>query len=277
MSERILVNGKQTDRITVNDRGLNYGDGLFETIAISNGELLNWCRHMQRLTASCQTLGIPEPDIHLLNKECLSLCEQSEKAVIKILISRGSGGRGYAPPSSAMSRRMISLHHWPDHPSEWTSRGIDIRLCQFRYGHQPQLAGIKHLNRLEQVLARAEWQDSEHQEGLVLDIEDRVIEGTMSNLFVVNGKDLLTPDLTRCGIKGCIRETLIELAPAKGFNIEITGLSLNDIYAADEVFLCNSIIGIWPVKRLEQQTFLPGEVTKQLQSCLIAQDLICPL
>ena len=277
MSEPILINGKRADRIAIDDRGLNYGDGLFETIAVSNGELLNWCRHMQRLTASCQTLGIPEPDIHLLNKECLSLCEQPGKAVIKILVSRGSGGRGYAPPSSATPHRIISLYHWPNYPSEWASRGIDIRVCRFRYGHQPRLAGIKHLNRLEQVMARAEWQDNEHQEGLVLDIEDHVIEGTMSNLFIVKGKDLLTPDLTQCGIKGCMRGTLMELAPAAGFNIKITGLSLDDIYAADEVFLCNSIIGIWPVKQLEQQTFPPGEITKQLQSCLIEQDLICSL
>ncbi len=277
MDNTVLINGKPATSIPIQDRGLNYGDGLFETVAVHQGTLLCWPQHQQRLLAGCKTLNIPPPDIGLLEKEANSLACNNDKAVIKIIITRGQGGRGYAIAEDMSPTRIVSLHLWPDYPATLFESGVNVRVCRFRYGHQPLLAGIKHLNRLEQVMARAEWQDAGIHEGLVMDISDNVIEGTMSNMFMVKHETLYTPSLTQCGIKGTIRQLILEYAAANDIKTKETDLSLQDIQTADEVFLCNSIIGIWPISRLEDKTFNPGSMTQTLHSSLINDHYICPL
>jgi 4-amino-4-deoxychorismate lyase len=193
-----MINGEIKELFPATDRGLHYGDGLFETIAVINGRPTLWQAHMERLQCGCELLGIPLPDLQQLHEEASSLCSSEERVVLKLMITRGSGGRGYRPPQDVLSQRILFRYPWPDSPD--LSHGIQLRVCQTPLACNPALAGIKHLNRLEQVLARAEWDDPAIHEGLMCDLDGRVKEGTMSNLFWVEDSQLFTPDLSRCGV-----------------------------------------------------------------------------
>ena len=258
----------ESELVPASDRGLQYGDGVFETVAVAGGRPQLWHLHMQRLQEGCRRLGITMPSVELLQAEAARLCDGQARAVLKIIITRGSGGRGYRPAADAQPRRILSLHPWPDYPPQWATDGVAVRLCTTRLGINPQLAGLKHLNRLEQVLGRAEWDDGAIAEGLMLDAEGHVIEGTMSNLFMVRGGVVHTPTVDRCGVAGVMRTRLLELLKQQGVRCEMRTLELTELGTADEVFLCNSIIGIWPVRRFEQYIYAPGPLTQRLQQAL---------
>lgn len=264
----MLIDGKDTDRIAADDRGLLYGDGLFETIAVRDGVPQLWAQHMARLQRDCVRLGIAPPAEELLLDEAQSLCAASEQAVLKIIITRGSGGRGYRPTPQSVPRRILSLHNWPVYPAHYWQQGIAVRLCGMRLGSNPRLAGIKHLNRLEQVLARAEWDDAAITEGLMLDTVGQLIEGTMSNVFLIRDGELRTPVLDRCGVAGVMRGHVVALAAELGISCAVMPLELEDVTQADEVFVCNSLIGIWPVRRFEERELVPGPLTRRLQQVI---------
>jgi 4-amino-4-deoxychorismate lyase len=265
---RIMINGQATDGISSLDRGLLYGDGVFETIAVENGRLRFFLRHLARLSSGCGRLGIPHPEENRLLEEALAVISGVERGVLKILVTRGCAGRGYRPARNAIPTRIIQLHPWPDYPGTCGGSGVRVRLCRQRLGHNPALAGIKHLNRLEQVLARGEWDDPGILEGLLLDGDDRLVEGTMSNLFLVRGQVLMTPDLTRCGVAGILRSVVMELAARESIPVEVRALGLDDLREAEEVFLTNSIIGIWPVSAVEDRPYRRGALTCRLQELL---------
>lgn len=277
MANNILINGKTNDLINVLDRGLQYGDGLFETIAIFQNELLCWDEHIARLVQGCERLKLSTPDVQQLKNEALSFSSSAEKAVLKIILTRGQGGRGYAPPDKTDVTRIVALYPWPQHPAENTDSGINTRLCQIRYSQNPLLAGIKHLNRLEQVLARSEWDDTDICEGIVMDTDDNIIEGTMSNIFYAKGNTLFTPDLSASGIKGIIRQKIIELSANLNIEISIQKIALPELLDADEIFICNSIIGVWPVKRIDVQEYQPGKMTALIKQKLVEQQIIAPI
>jgi 4-amino-4-deoxychorismate lyase len=267
----ILVNGKPREWIDITDRGFQYGDGLFETIEVCSGQavFLEW--HLRRLNEGCQCLAIPPPNFTLLRREIQTVCEHSALAgVLKIIITRGMGGRGYRQPDIIQPTRVLSLHPYPDYSPKFSSQGIVARFCTTRLGLNPALAGIKHLNRLEQILARAEWSDSSIQEGIMLDINDAVIEGTMSNLFYVQNNTLYTADLIYTGVAGVMREIIINLADAHKLNVIEHRFSKQDLLNATEVFICNSIIGVWPVKRIDNTPFAVGAITQCIQDWLSA-------
>jgi 4-amino-4-deoxychorismate lyase len=266
--QHTLVNGAVADTVAVTDRGLLYGDGVFETLAVIDGVPQLWARHIARLQEGCMRLGIMPIDAALLAEEAQRLCIAAERAVLKIIITRGSGGRGYRPDISCTPTRILQRHPWPDYPHTCATDGVAVRLCRLRMGHNPLLAGIKHLNRLEQVLARGEWDDPEIREGLLQDQHGNLIEGTMSNVCLVQGRQLLMPDLVRCGVAGVIRALLLELAAAQGIETAVRDVTVNELVMADEVFLCNSLIGIWPVARIDDQVCAPGKLTRQLQGLL---------
>lgn len=268
----MLIDGKDSDQIAADDRGLLYGDGLFETLAVKDGVPQLWLEHSARLQRDCVRLGITPPSAELLHTEALQLCNGQTRAVLKIIITRGSGGRGYRPPVPATPRRILSLHPWPDYPAQYAEQGVRVRLCTIPLGSNPRLAGIKHLNRLEQVLARAEWDDPEIVEGLLLDGAGRLIEGTMSNVFLVRHGQLLTPALDECGVAGVMRARVLELAGRLGIPAAVAPLQPGDVARADEIFLCNSLIGVWPVRQFEQQAFAVGPVTRCLQQAIESPD-----
>jgi 4-amino-4-deoxychorismate lyase len=246
----ILINGRRTELISVFDRGFQYGDGVFTTIKISRGRALFLDRHLQRLQRDSAQLGIAFPDCALLIGEAIALAEQQETGVLKIILTRGAGGRGYRYDSHANTTRVLSTHSMPKYSECYATDGIVARVCKTRLGHNPSLAGAKHLNRLENIIARQEW-DEEFQEGLVLDQDDFLIEGTMSNVFVKMEDRLVTPRLDRCGVNGVMRETLLDIAGVHEIPIEDCRISSTQLMSADEIFLTNSIIGIWPVRTLE--------------------------
>jgi 4-amino-4-deoxychorismate lyase len=268
----ILINGKQTTAIEATDRGLHYGDGLFETIEIINEQPVFLTQHLARLEAGCFVLKIPFPSKKLLIGDVSQLCKNITHGVIKIMLTRGSGGRGYRQPDPINVTRYIALHPYPNYPEGYQKEGISARFCTTRLGLNPLLAGLKHNNRLEQVLARTEWQD-EFQEGLMQNINGDVIEGTMTNLFVVKNQQVFTSKIVECGVKGIMREVLLEQTE---LSIKETILSKEDVLQADELFVTNSVIGIWPIRQLEAKTYPIGKLTQQLMiylSDLKTQDL----
>lgn len=265
-----LLNGEHRHCVDVTDRGFQYGDGLFETIGVSQGKPLFLGRHLKRLAEGCRRLLIPMPDRALIEAEARQLCQSAERAVLKLMVTRGSGGRGYRQPAPIVPTRLLGLHPYPDHPLHFQTDGIAARFCRQRLSINPSLAGIKHMNRLEQILARAEWQDDTFQEGLMLDTQDHVVEGTMSNLFIVKGGIMYTAPMTQCGVAGVMRELLMEFARQIGLPLFEQAIDQGAVWQADELFVSNAVIGVWPIKRLEAQAFSVGPLTRRLQDMLNA-------
>ena len=263
-----LVNGEPGERIPVSDRGLLYGDGVFETIAIREGRPQHWQRHVNRLQAGCTRLGIQPFESAQLAAEADTIIKGTDKGVLKLIVTRGSGGRGYRVAETAASTRIMQLHPWPEYPAANAEQGVKTRLCEIHLGHNPALAGIKHLNRLEQVLARQEWTDNDIREGLLLDAGGNLVEGTTSNLFIVSDGVLMTPDLSRCGVAGIMRTIILELAEQQGLDTRVTQISRQALLQADEVFLSNSLIGIWPVIAVGESMYRKGAITLQIQKLL---------
>ncbi|MCF6211174.1 MAG: aminodeoxychorismate lyase [Gammaproteobacteria bacterium] len=263
-----LINGIETCDIDAQDRGFQYGDGLFETLRIRANRPCLWSQHLARLAHGCGRLGLLMPDETLLRDEVDRLCRDEADGVLKIVLTRGSGGRGYRPPEDPTPTRLLTRFPAADYPPENRTQGVVVRICDTRLGLNPALAGLKHLNRLEQVLARAEWSDTDIAEGLMQDIEGNIIEGTMSNLFVVQAGILRTPGLSRCGVAGVMRARVMAEAEVLGIPVNEGRLGLRDLAAADEVFLTNSVIGIWPVRQLVGCDYVPGPLTTHLAAAV---------
>jgi len=278
-SASCLINGEPASRLDVADRGLHYGDGVFTTLAVRGGVPLFLSRHLARLQADAASLGLPFPGVSVLADEAHRLCVLHPASVLKIMLTRGTGGRGYRPPAHAAGTRVLSAHPWPDYSPEIREQGVKTRVCNLRLGLNPRLAGIKHLNRLEQVLARAEWCEEAVREGLLLDYEGFLVEGVMSNVFLVQGGRLRTPLLDRCGVAGVMRGLVLDAAEEAGLPVEQARLLPGDAFAADELFLTNSVIGVWPVCALEGRPFPVGGLTRLLAAridALAAAELACP-
>lgn len=259
-----LVNGQRGAFIDITDRGFQYGDGLFETISVLAGIPLYYSRHIARLKRGCVRLGIPFLDFKVLEQEVYSLCQESEKAVIKIQISRGAGKtRGFKYAEPMQPTRVVSLSPFPNYPKLLRTEGVLTRICNTRLGINPALAGIKHSNRLEQIIARAEWENAEIWEGVLLDADNFVVEGTMTNIFLVKGNTLYTPDIDRCGVAGIMRELVIGLAQRNDIDFVGGRITLGQLFDADELFLTNSIVEIIPVKQLDDKVYSIGFFAKR--------------
>ncbi|TVQ46036.1 MAG: aminodeoxychorismate lyase [Gammaproteobacteria bacterium] len=266
-----LIDGRRARSVPVGDRGLQYGDGLFETLAVVDGRVRLLPLHLARLAEGCRRLRLPAPPADLLAGELGRLARGQVRAVLKLIVTRGDGQRGYAPPQPTQPRRLLGRFAWPAWSRSHYTHGVAVRVCETRLGPNPALAGIKHLNRLEQVLARAEWRDARWQEGLMLDDGRRVVCGTMSNVFAVREGCLETPSLARCGVAGVMRGMVQREAARLGLPSREGELDLDALAAADELFLTNAIIGIWPIRRLGALTLRRGPVTRALQAALAEQ------
>ncbi len=258
-----LVNGLAAERISVLDRGMQYGDGLFETLAVHAGRPLLWERHMERLCAGCLHLGLAAPAETALRADVDRLCSGRERMVVKIILSRGCAGRGYAPPPNPSPTRVVSAWPWPDYSPRNARQGVAACWCRTPASINPALAGIKHLNRLEQVLARAEWA-SDYAEGLMCDPDGFVVEGTMSNVFAVSGGTLVTPDLSRSGVAGVMRAEVMAVAQRLGLCCREVRITAAELEGMDEIFLTNSIIGVWPVTTLGSGKYSIGRIARMI-------------
>ncbi len=245
----VWINGRESEPLDPLDRGLQYGDGLFETMAVVDGRLrfLDW--HLERLEEGARRLGIPLPASAALRAE-IAAALPSGSAVVKLIITRGQGARGYRPPTRAEPTRILAVHPWPDCAPANRTTGVRLRWCRTRLGRNPALAGIKHLNRLEQVLARAEWDDADVAEGLMMDDRDQVIGGTQANLFARIADDWVTPALVHSGVAGIMRRAFQAWCAGQGYPVVVRVLPEAELEQATAVLLTNSLIGAWPVREI---------------------------
>jgi len=262
---KVLVNGNEQISIDVRDRGFQYGDGLFETIAYRNNQLQLWDEHMQRLRRGCKRLSLSYVDESVWLDD-IEKCQLGNEAVIKLSISRGVSGRGYAYTTGDSVTRVTASFAMPVYP-EKNQQGITAIICKTPVSINTALAGIKHLNRLENVLARNEWHGSEIAEGFMFDHYGRLIEGTMSNVFCVLGDELYTPLLEHSGVAGVMRQRVIEFAKVLNVPVNIVDISKQNFLQMDAVFVTNSLIGIWPVKKIIEE----GEYVSFQQNRLLDQ------
>ncbi len=278
-----MINGVTTDYLNINDRAIHYGDGLFETILCSNNKLFYWKQHYQRLQLSSKKLKINCPDEQLLlgdiktllatNVNSASEISAKNSYAIKIIVSRGTGERGYKISKSKNENRLVFLSAIEaDYSSLLSSRLLmgDLYLCEQQVSINESLAGLKHLNRLENVLARNEWGYNKQShavnnkiiDGLMINANQHVIEGTMSNLFAVKDNQLLTPDLTQSGVKGIMRDEIINIANKMDIKVSIVNMSIDELLVMDELFITNSLIGMKSINKLIDTQYKEVNVTK---------------
>lgn len=250
-SEAILVNGVPSTTIDVMDRGLQYGDGVFRTIKADSGKPRWWKDHYRKLREDCEALGIQCPEEPLLEKEVDWIAARAGVGVVKIIVTRGAGSRGYRIPEQSSPERIVM--GFP--PSPALPEIVKVRWCDLRLPRQPRLAGVKHLNRLENVLARSEWNDPDIAEGLLMDEAGQVIGGTMSNVFIIEQGRLVTPDLSNCGVAGVARLRILRAAAVHGELAAIETIHPERLVAAEQVLLCNSLIEVWRAGKLGEKAW----------------------
>jgi 4-amino-4-deoxychorismate lyase len=269
---RKFVNGVEGGSVSVDDRGLQYGDGLFETMGASNGRVRRWPQHMARLAEGCRRLGMPPPPVELIDSDCQRALEGFGAAVVKLTLTRGPGPRGYPPPVDANPTRIVVSTAQQVSEAE-AARPLTLRVCETRLGRNPQLAGIKHLNRLEQVLAGAELRDTGADEGVMRSTDDRIVCATAANVFFVQDGQLFTPDITDCGVAGVMREVIFATATRLGLGINIGDYTLDALARADECFITNAVRGVRPVGCVAGvNTFKSSELTTRLRAATEAAD-----
>lgn len=247
MTSSLLINGQPADSLIASDRAIQYGDGVFTTIRIKDGELAFWSEHQRRLEQGLARLGI---DFH--EWDALGACSVKQAighsdAVLKILISRGSGGRGYLPPSPAKANWIISLHPMPSHYALWRQQGISLHLSPIQLAKQPLLAGIKHLNRLEQVLIRQHAQRQGWLDALVCDTDGMLVESSVANVFWRIGNTWYTPELSYAGVDGIMRQHLMRILQKQGDSLYQVRCAPSCLAQATQLLLCNSLMGVVPV------------------------------
>jgi 4-amino-4-deoxychorismate lyase len=268
-----LVNGSFDQEISALDRGFSYGDGVFRTMKIRDGQPVSWPFHYQKLVADCAVIGIVCPSAELLMLDIQQLFpidefDNAEVSVAKIIITRGEGERGYAPPAVTIPTRVIIKSAMPIYAETYYVQGIRLHLCETRLALQPKLAGIKHLNRLENILARMEWREESIFDGLMLDTNANVIECTMSNIFVRVGGHLYTPDLSQCGVAGITRQRILGLESLLGLTCSQATLTLPELLSADEVLICNSLYGAFQVTAVGNQTWEQQNLASKIRNIL---------
>ena len=263
MSLGALVDGRAGEAVPLSDRGFCYGDGVFETLRVRDGRPVWWQAHIDRLARGCAALGMDAPAPDLLRAEVATLCEGQADGVLRLVLTRGDGTRGYLPGQAGV-RRVLSLHAAP--PPRGTA--LSVGWAALRLSIQPRLAGIKHLNRLEQVLAARDCAEQRWDDALLCDAEGAATSAIAGNVFLVRAGRLETPLLDRCGVAGTCRAWVLAARP----ECRVARLSRDDVDQADELFLCNSVRGILPVARLGERELGTGPVTRALMRQLAREE-----
>lgn len=252
-----LLDGQAVSSDLFAERGLHFGDGLFETIAIIDGIACQWERHYLRLREGCHRLSLPAPDAQQLADEVAQLSAGLTRAVLKIIVTAGRVTQGYARAPDLRIRRWLQTSPWPSSSVYAEQSPLRLQLCHIRLGSQPLFAGIKHLNRLEQVMARNELSGTAH-EGVMCDQLGNVVEGISSNLLLREGDDWFTPVLSDCGVAGVVRGLVMDMADSHGQSVRPVKVSVDKLLAADAVYCTNSLLGVRPVEQIDKQKFAVG-------------------
>lgn len=260
-------NGQQQDVVPVGDRGFQYGDGIFTTIRIRQGQCQLLADHLQRLRDGASYFKLPFDDWPLLAEEIQSIASQAcaAEAVLKVVLSRGPGGRGYSSEGCVETHRTLTLTEAPGHYASWRHDGIDLGISGLGMGLNPSLAGMKHLNRLEQVLARQEIDEQDWQDAVMLDIDGYVVECNVANVFWRYDQVIHTPSLSLAGVDGIIRQQILSWCEQRQYQVEIERFPLDHLMMADEVWICNSLMGVVPVNSVDGQRFVSQEFSNRLQ------------
>jgi 4-amino-4-deoxychorismate lyase len=258
------IDGAPTDVVPVSDRGLHFGDGLFETISIRNGRARFLAAHLERLATGCRRLHLPfDFGQELLRDIDAAIAKAPSLAVLKLIVTRGDARRrGYAPQGGEVPRRVVSLYAAA--PRSIPDQGVDLHLSSIVSGDQPALAGIKHLNRLENVLAAREARGAGAFDALMPGADGRIVSGAMSNLFIVAGNELRTPLLDRAGVAGVMRSVVIRECGHLGLALAQRVLLPRDLATADEVFITNALIGVVPVRRVGEHAFKMNAISRRI-------------
>jgi 4-amino-4-deoxychorismate lyase len=260
------VNGDAGGTLSPLERGLHYGDGLFETIACVGGRARLLALHLERLAQGCARLGIAPQNPQTLRAEIARAAGEAPRAIVKLLLTRGPArARGYRPSGAERPTRITLRYRCEQEDPRLAHEGVAVRSAALRLAENPALAGLKHCNRLEQVLARREWSDPGIAEALMFSSSDRLVSGTMSNVFVVQGARLRTPRLDRCGVAGVMRRAVLREAARAGIEAEEAWLDAGDLARATEIFLTNALIGVRPVCELDGRPLAVGPLTRELQ------------
>lgn len=254
MSARLFVGHAAVaggDALLVEGRGFAYGDGVFETMRSHAGGIHWWPAHRARLALGAARLRLPMPDVEVMEQALAAWTQAHPDAVIKLQLTRPSGGRGYSPmqhgdPVWALLASPL--------PPPVPPGGLRVRWCETRLAVQPALAGIKHCNRLEQILARAEWQPGDADEGLMLDGDGHVVCATAANVFVLRDGRWWTPPVDRCGIAGVCRSWVV-----RALAVGERRLSPEEVETADAVILSNAVRGILPVAQVGTTALAPHQ------------------
>lgn len=250
----MIVNGQQQSQIPLTDRSIQYGDGCFTTIAYQNACLELFDSHIQRLKDACERLSIPFSDWDILSKSVVDSLSNNGPCVVKIIITRGSGGRGYSPLGAEHPNFIISHHNIPQHYKAWQTDGISVSVSSIKLARQPLLAGIKHLNRLEQVLIKQAMAATKYDDVIVCDTENKIIESSVGNLFWFSNNKWFTANLSEAGVAGVMRNFLIGKMEDAGHEIIVISEPVKALFEAQAVFVCNSLMGVVPVKHLIDPT-----------------------
>lgn len=257
-----FIAGDDKTQVSLKNRGLNYGDGIFTTIGVRGTTITLVPYHQQRLQKGLDTLRIALPDwdeLWAFAQTLVNTRKQAalkERAVLKILITRGEGGRGYSAQGCSEPLAYFSISAFPAHYDEWRDSGISVAISDIALGHHPLLAGIKHCNRLEQVLARKGLDiDRHHQDHLLCDIAGNLIEASAGNIFIKQDGCWKTPDLSLAGVDGVMRQWLMDTYCQDKHITVVDGLTTGDLYTAESAFICNSLMGLVPVRQFEKQCY----------------------
>jgi 4-amino-4-deoxychorismate lyase len=268
--ELVWVNGRDAATVPVLERALQYGDGLFETMACLQGRIRLLDLHLQRLASGCERLGIAAPATDTLRTELTTAAAGCPRAIIKLLVTRGEGqGRGYGLTGAEKPNRITLRFPWPTDDGRAALEGVRVRTATLRLGENPTLAGIKHCNRLEQVLARREWNDPGIAESLLYSSGGALVSGTMTNVFLVRQGVLCTPQIDRCGVAGVMRRAVLGIAQQLGLAAHEERLTPADVPLMQEMFLTNALLGVVPVRELDGRALTPGPVTARLRQELM--------
>lgn len=259
------VNGHKCDTVELDDRSFQYGDGCFTTVLTKQGELQCWPYHIERMIRCLERLDIPVPDWQKVKDWAEHAAFRDSVAGIKIHISRGRGGRGYSPTQVCSSNVTISAFVYPDNYKVLVKNGVSLGVCQQRLGLNPLLAGLKHNNRLEQVLLKAEMDQQGYVDGIAVDINGHVIETTMANLFWRRGSDWFTPNLEQAGVAGVMRRKVLERFTHQSIPLDIGHFTLKHALQSEEIFMTNAILEIAPVIAIADSQYLIGTETRRLQ------------
>jgi 4-amino-4-deoxychorismate lyase len=246
------INGQQEQHLLIHNRGLAYGDGVFTTAKVLNGKVQFLSAHIERLMSSCSKLNISLPDFNKIITEITEAAKKYELSVAKIIITAGDGGRGYSRNGCSSSNVIITFHAFPEHYAFLEEQGIHVGISTLKIGMSPLTAGIKHLNRLEQVFIRQELDNRNEDDLLVLNCLDNVIEATAANVFWFKKNIWYTPILDESGVEGLMRNHILQKC-SNHCEINVVKEKLTALNSIDAMFICNSVMGIMPVRQFENQ------------------------